>query len=267
MQFSFTIGRVVALLLLSLMFSGCASYEKKPDEAAEHGKETRNKCCKQPRQHYEADAYVKQLSLAHIAYSRKNADAGSLRKTLELVKAITAQKQGKPVSQPVIIISYHMVGGKERASLVAPFSMLPVPAFADLQEVLFMLRGERYIMDDIHPALLTGVQIKKDLDITSDDPGSAKYIIEKEYNSMLLGKVPLGGLDEAQVQLHLLRFFMDNHMRDAAYLVAENAEDSLAKSENSNNLEVVRDLSTRLDAEESRLYKEMPFKISDLSSH
>ena len=53
-------------------------------------------------------------------------------------------------------------------------------------------------------------------------------MLDQEIDLLLRNKSLLTDLDEAHVQLSLLRFFITLHMRDAAYLAAENTKQSLA---------------------------------------
>jgi hypothetical protein len=68
---------------------------------------------------------------------------------------------------------------------------------------------------------------------------------------------------QARIGLQLTRFFMRNKYKEPAYLAIENAKQSLAQvDETSGDPDATRGLSKEIDAQESLLYKTMPFTFT-----
>ncbi len=212
--------------------------------------------------HYLMTAYVKQLSLARIMAEKNTADNIMLRSRLSAVEGFVAEQQESTLFEPVIIVSYHLKKKQDIHQLIAPFKMSShISEFPDLLEVLSQLQETDYTLQDVHPAILVNLPAR-DLKFPANDVAQTKAMLEREVNMLLRDRSSLTDSDEARVQLSLLRFFITFHIRDAAYLAAENAKQSLAAAENNaKDFSAINELSAELDRLENQLHREMPFTI------
>lgn len=118
-------------------------------------------------------------------------------------------------------------------------------------------------MQDIHPVIIRSLP-QRNLQLTRESPAT-RDLVRHELRALLATTAPLSDVAEAKVQLQLLQFFMARHLRDAAYLAAENAEQSLANIEDKRGDNTdTNDLSAELDTLKARLRREMPFTFNSL---
>lgn len=95
-----------------------------------------------------------------------------------------------------------------------------------------------------------------------DGEAEMKSALHMQEQQLLASAVPLTSVSEISAELRLIRFFIERHLRDAAYIAADNAKQSLASlSHNAGNDAEVNRLSKELELLESDLRKTMPFTL------
>jgi len=243
--------RALVLPTFLLVLSGCSLF------APEH-KEVKKPTPPKP---YEMGEYVKDLWAAHIMLNT-GADAQAVKKQLATIKGFSAEKRTGPVFQTAVVMSYTTGNKKEVQYLAAPFDVSQNNAvFNDLNTAISMLQEQKYTVHDVHPVVLSSLPPAR-LKLAAKDPRMLKTVVDQEFKSLLARKTTLAPLNEARVQLYLLQFFREHKMRDAAYLAASNATQSLAAvNENQDTAEAIKNLSDKISEEEARLHKEMPFTL------
>lgn len=261
-RLSHAVIRTFTFIALSFLITSCTnskSPEPLPPTTIKEVKKQRPKPVVKP--HYEMYDYVKELALA-----KYDQDVKSLKVRLAVIQGFAEEKRDKAISQPVIIITYNIKGQKETKQLIAPFKMSKYDeySFPDLLEILTTINGTEYTIDDIHPLIVTNLP-EKNLQFPEQNIAMIRKIVDNELQSLLVNSAALPDIDEANVQLHLMQLFMAHHIRDAAYLAAENAKQSLANAEQAKSKSnMIKLLSIRLDTLENQLHKEMPFTINSL---
>lgn len=264
-RFSYARLRSFSSLLLLSALCACSWFEPSPEPVKEVKKHHHPKVQAVQAKHYDMDTYVKQLTLTRYMLEKNNTDIAALKPQLAIIESFAADKRENTVFQPVIVISYSVKGKKEVQQLIAPFKMSQnILDFPDLQEIMPQLEGIQYTIQDVHPALFTSLPVRN-LNFPVNDPGQTRNMINRELGMLLRNRSSFMDIDEARVQMSLLQFFMDHHVRDAAYLAAENAKQSLAAAEDNHaDTNIVNTLSDRLGMLEGQLRKNMPFSLNAL---
>ncbi|HEU5048102.1 MAG TPA: hypothetical protein VFT64_09710 [Rickettsiales bacterium] len=269
-RFSCAVLRRLPFLALSLILLGCTtpvppSYTAPEPPPVKQVKKPQHHIKPVVSPHYAMDAYIESLSLSDMELSYVSAENSALQSRLDIISRFLNEKRKQPALQPAIVVSYSVKDQKNILQLIAPFDMSRNEYdFSDLQAVLSHVKGPQYVIQDIHPVIAKSTQQRKIL-FSRDDTNATREMIRHELKALLANTTPLSDSAEAKVQLQLLRFFIGLHMRDAAYLAAENAEQSLASVEDrqGDNPETQK-LSGELDTLKSRLRKEMPFTFKSL---
>lgn len=255
--------RRIICMILPIIVCSCSAPPPSPAPPPSHPQEIVKKQHPKPsKPYYEMDAYVKQLTIAKILLARNPYNIEDAITQLEIIQVFAAEQQTQVLFQPVIIISYRIKGERELKELVVPFRSPSSSSFPELEEILSLFKGIDYIMNDIHPAVVRNLPARN-LNFPITNPEKIRTMINSELSQLIQTKSSFRDIDEAKIELHLLQFFMAHHMRDAAYLAAENAEQSLANAEKSaGSSDTINNLSSQLDMLEGQLHKEMPFTFS-----
>lgn len=215
--------------------------------------------------HYEMDAYLEKLSLARIILTNPAADSTTLRPVLDVIEGFAKKKQPTIIYQTAVVVTYHIKHDNKAQQVLIPISITPDYHFEDLEEIFSWLDGTSHTLDDIHPVTLVSLPPRV-IKFPQDDMSRTKIMINEEIHLLLSKKIAFSATNEAELQVQLLAFFMNYHQKEAAYLAAENAEQSLAKAESNADAETdsIGKLSTRLEALETQLHQEMPFTLGNI---
>lgn len=216
---------------------------------------------KPAKTHYLAEAYVKHLALAELALEPTEDD-------LDIIGAYAAQKSTKPERQALVVFEYKTDGEKTLQKIIAPIS---TPAekskFTALLEIMNRLNERTYTLHNIHLAVVM-VAPGEALKLPEGSINEIKQALDGEQQRLLDNAEKMSTLDDARTQLRLIRFFIDHHFRDAAYLSVDNVKHLLASATNnqSGGTDIIKSLSQELEALESQLHKTLPFTMSDSPS-
>lgn len=257
--------RSLVFLLTPWLCFSCTIAPEHPQKELKEAKKTYNKYKPEPAvPYYDVDAYVKQLSLAKLSLETASADKVALRQHLSIVQSFANEKLSEAVYQPVIVISYNTKRKKDVQQVLAPFTMSGnTPGFPDLVEISDQLDAAKFTLQDVHPFVLTYVPYDN-LSIPEGDTLKTTHAINKALDKLLESKTKLSDIDEADVQIRLLQFFMQHNARDAAYLAADNARNALAEAEDNNrDPDNIKSLSDQLDVLNTQLRNQMPFTLKN----
>jgi len=145
--------------------------------------------------------------------------------------------------QALLILEYKNPGEPDmRQSYVMIPYMVDNTDFPELLESLNQLSENKSVLHNIH-MVDTGNKAG-DLSIAQLSNGK---------------KLPAG--DEIGIGLHLIRFFIDNRQRDAAYIMVDNTKKLLASLSGPDARKKGKQLSAELEILESDVRKTMPFTL------
>ncbi|MES2984721.1 MAG: hypothetical protein V4735_06005 [Pseudomonadota bacterium] len=241
------LGITLCAAALLLAFSGCSSprpVHKKPAPAPT-AVQTR--------------AYMRNLTLAHMAFDMHPEDASAARPYTDQLARATS----KAMPATVVMLSYTADGKKEEHTLMVPVAALAAGAynFDALRQVIAQLapRDAQYTH-----ARVRSVSVPESTPLPKEaDPADIRSKLDESYAAIAATAQRLPSLDAATLQLSLARFFMQQHIRDAAYITLENAKQRLAevKATTPNETRNVERLDTELTQLETDLHKKMPYQF------
>lgn len=257
--------RRFAFLLLPAALYACAPAPQQPAKETKEAKKPARYKPTPNAPYYDVDNYVKQLSLAKLALENAPDDADAVKAHLSVVRDFAGERQSGSIYQPAVIISYRLKNKKDLEQVVAPFAMSEdSPGFPDLVDITTQLDTTKYTLQDVRPIVITRLP-DGNLNPPQGTLAETRHAIEKQLKALLASKSELADIDAADVQLRLIQFFMQHHARDAAYLSAENAQNSLAEAQdNGRDPDIINALSDQLDALNGELHRQMPFTLNAL---
>lgn len=245
------IVRCLAVAAMSCALISCdgllASFHRTPQ--AKHAKPAPT--------HYLAEAYVKHLALAELAPEPRAAD-------LDIISAYVTQKPNKPERLTLVVFEYKSDSGKALQKIIAPVSSRSKNSrFPALLEIMKRLNARVYTLHNLHLAVAT-VAPGEALKLPEGSIGDIRQALGERQQQLLDNAEPLSPLDDARIQLRLIRFFIDHRLRDAAYLCVDNVKHLLASatSDQAGSADIIKTLSQELVVLESHLRKALPFTMS-----
>jgi len=240
--------RCIACILLSLTLSTCSFLFPHPPHSIS------------AKRHYPADAYVLSLARTQLLLAKEMPNS-AVAADLAVLETYTAKKKHRnPAYQPVVIIEYGSGNTGKIQKTAAPISLTDTTSeFPALLEIIDKLPSAPYTLRNIRSAVAT-IAPAKPLTFSISDAEQTKKTIDDQMRMLLQKSVPLVAIEDVRVQIRLTDFFMHHRMRDAAYLSLENAKQSLAAIESSqNNQETIKTLSSQLEKLESELHSTLPY--------
>jgi len=251
----------MCVLLTALTLSGCIDLFG-DSHSAHHKKHARH--IKPANTTDDANAYLLHLTLAKLALEETPPDVKDAEPHLDGVEAYSPPQEiaAVPGVLPVIIIDYSVDGQKKR--IAAPFIMPHQNSqFPSLLKVMHALGHRAYTLQDIHPGIAK-ITATEATELPRDDTEAARKIMDKKLGAMLDKPSGLAPIEEVRIDLLLIRFFMANHFKEAAYLLVENAKQALPQvsEESVASKDAAQKLSAELEALEGQLHKAMPFSLA-----
>lgn len=244
--------RYASLCLLSALLAACTQPPPKPVKPA---KIARAAPVKPAKPLYKANEYISHLAIAHMALAQKVTPDPV---DLDVIEGYNTQP-AQPERQPLVVIDYTFKGKKKAQHAIALDPQAEEVTGAALRSIAGLLEQKGCVLHDIR---LVTVTLPPSVDGTSANLPVQERVQIQQAN-LLAGAEALPPLDEARAQLRLLRFFIDNRFRDAAYLTADNIKKQLAAALQADIAAetAVSPLSQELETLENRLHQDMPFTL------
>ena len=209
--------------------------------------------------HYQADELVEHVAIADIILANPPYDNATILPHLEIIEGYTAQKQKKPITQPVIVLSYTLKNKKTVQRIIAPFNMAAHTNEEVLLNIMNTMDARHYTLQDVSAARIQVISMKP-LKLKDKDLNTVKAILDQQLQIWLQEAQIFSPIAEAKAQIELIDFFMNHRMREAAYLSVDNAKQALASgAEHGADPKAEQDLSEQLAGQESQLRNIMPF--------
>lgn len=198
--------------------------------------------------------------LLHLTLAEKIlAKGGTLEAVaahLKTVEGYASQLPATPAPVTLAVLKYQAGAGITRQEIV------PIGAtekdYSALLAVISQGKGSSNALQDI---TVVNVVIKPEPLLFKDkDIGEVQTLLQERQKKILTHAVRPPASEEAAAQIMLLKLFIEQKEREAAYLSADNAKRLLAEaSQNSDAGEPHNPLTQELETLEGRLRLEMPF--------
>jgi hypothetical protein len=232
-------ARHIALVTAALLaLSACDQLFSKPAKPAKKVTKERS---------VDASSYVESLSSARIIL----AGGGSLSDISarsRMIENYTKQKKVKPARLNLALLEYRTGSSTQRA--LSPIND------ASLSEIFPLLASNPYELKEVR---VVGVQVTPGIPIKiAQDRNAAQEQIEARHASIASNSHKIPALQEAELQIRLLRYFMGARARDAAYITADNAKRLVSSLEKKHGAKA-SELSKELEGLEGELRTAMPY--------
>lgn len=211
----------------------------------------------------QAEKYVETLALTQLALLTQPDNLTMAKPYVKTLNAYVFEKKSnrKNLQLVVLELDYTAEDQKERQMLIVPVPLVATsPKFSALQRVSKKFSGIPHTLHNMRAYYVT-VMFPPSTKFSKENRIMLHQQLLSEQQNMMADAEEVPPLENARLQLQLVRFFMRNHARDSAYLALENVKDALGfLAERSPDADITA-LSQETDALESRLHKEMPYKL------
>lgn len=214
---------------------------------------------------YSASDYVENLSQAHLILASDSAEIPTAN--LDIVNAFNQQRKTPPERVNILLIVYKPSDVKKTQQAIAP---VPTPSennnFPGLLNVMKTVDQTPNTLQNIHVFSATVAPARKKQP-PSADAAQVRQTVEQQQQRILQSTAKLSTLEDVQVQLQLIDFFITHRFRDAAYLSVDNVKQALAKATENNTIDTdtLSSLSQQLETLESQLHQTLPYTLSMLA--
>ncbi len=245
----FAAFRILALLLPGLLWACHPAPPKQPHRVA---------MAKPVKTAYTPQDFLTHLALAQLAL-RQSDDTPDAMEDLDILQAY-ARQSPKPAHRTVLVLDYKINGASHQ--LLAPVEQGArggqKALYAIMRQLAAMphtLYNLRLVVVDVAPGAVA-------FD-TLDDADAVRKTVDDVQDALLLTAEALPAATEARTQLQLADFFMADRRQDAAYLMVDNAKNTLAAAARHHAIdtETLRRLSKELEIIEGRLHETLPYNL------
>ena len=247
-------------VLLVFMLSSCASLSGFFHETPH--KPVKTSSTNTPA--HQAEIFVYNLALARLVLPANTTDLLVATSSLHIIQKYSAHKHIKPVSQTIMVIEYKSSGSTAMQKIIAPITMSSEnTGFFDLLDIMNKLGATPYTLYNISLAQ-TMVAPYEPLKLSSANTEQVRQNLDQQQQHLLKNSQKLALLDDAQEQLKLISFFMEQRFRDAAYISIDNVKQLLAvaSQKRPDDKETITQLSKQLEDIEGQVHTRMPFTLS-----
>lgn len=210
----------------------------------------------------QAQQYVFNQAVARVVLGQTPEGLAIAKPFVQSMNAYAAKKQKRTgIPLTVLVLEYAIEGEEGKQKLVVPIAA-DGKDFSDLQEVLRKLSGSPYTLHNLRVYRLSFVPPGKRT-FSTDYADALRQQLLTQQQQWLSETRALPLKDNAELQLALVRFFMQEQWRDAAYLALENAKEALARMEakEPEHKEALESLSKEVDILENNLRRDMPYHL------
>lgn len=210
----------------------------------------------------EARSYILNVAMAQLAFERQPNHLAAAQPYLTKINA-SAKKQGakntKEIQVSVAVFRFTTADNHRLRTVMVPASQ--TYGFASLQQVVTILADRKPEFNALSTSFVTVTLSPIDLHHAAVADVQGK--VNERSEEIQTTAQPLPPREEAKLQLGLARFFMQNKIRDAAYLALENAKNSLAEIVPASEEETaqLQALSHDSMALENNLHKNLPYNF------
>lgn len=215
-----------------------------------------------PKPQYTAGDYVGNLSQARLNLAENASVLPS--SNLDVVKSYNSQRKLKTERQAIMVIDYKLKDSATMQQAIAPISTSAENNnFLGLLDVMNTLDETPNTIHNLH-IFGTTITPQKNLKIPSE-PDQVRELLDAQQQYILGHAEKLSPLKEVELQLRLIDFFIANRFRDAAYIMADNVKQGLAKATESKTIapEKLQELSMRLESLEGRMHEKLPYTLGN----
>ena len=201
-----------------------------------------------------AKSYTSADYVKHVALTQLDDDD---KADIAAINSYAIQKS-KSSSQGLLILEYKIADKSGRQKLAAPISLSKNASFPELLEIIKQLERKEYRLYNLRIARAK-VAAGKSLKLPEKDGAAADAKLVLQEQQILGSAQTLAPREAINVELALIKFFIDHRSRDAAYITVDNAKQALAKLPHGEA--ETEALSKSLEQLEARLRETMPFTL------
>lgn len=251
------VPRQVIWIALALTLCSCSAIS---DFFSGPPREAVTKAEKREQRTHAAAAFLYHLSVADLFLENGSTMKAVANNTRVIDNyTISAQPYDQPARMTVVVMHYQPEKDDNTQRVMAPVYTGGNGDFTFLSKLVARMDKFEHTLSDIR-VMTVPVQPGKSLDLSGKKPDKALLAVRAKRDALLTAATALPKMEEADIQLSLLRFFMEHMKKDAAYLCADNVKWLLAKAvQSSNDTEAVNELSQELNGLEGRLREQMPY--------
>lgn len=212
------------------------------------------------------EAYVKNIALAQLALTDSDDTATALSR-LKAAQTYSLHKKAKPSRQIVAVLEYRLKNAKTMQKLVVPVNTLSENLESPpAMEVMHRFAATPSTLHDISVASAM-VTPAGPLKLSDASPKHLQQVTDQQQQHLLKTAANLPPLEDARIQLQLVRFFIDQRFRDAAYLSTENVKQLLASAQqHGGDAATIQSLLHDMEELEGELHKTMPYTLSQVDA-
>ena len=201
--------------------------------------------------------YLQNMVLAHATFEQQAENNAAAIGYVTKMNKYAVQKPVKPLPVTVVELSYRTQADQKNHILLVPV-IAPggrLTDFSNLRQVTQKLAPQRPDYRAIHIRRIL-LATREDVDTRHGSADEVASHVNDLYQTVAESAVVPPTRDAARVQIALTRFFMHEHVRDAAYVSLENAKDLVASADDKGTTPA---LAQELETLENELHKKLPY--------
>lgn len=200
------------------------------------------------------------LTLAQLALTPPGGNIEAAKPYLRKLHAGTKIKHSVPLT--LLSMDYKVPHGTGKHTLLVPVPLTDDADFSMLAIVLKHLSGVPYVLQDLHAHAVT-LAPPPHVRFSWHDAALLHHQLARRQKHIIAGAKALPPFTDAKLQLQLTQFFIDQHVRDAAYLAMENTKNALAQATTQQSADPadIAALSKEADVVENDLHEKMPYSL------
>ncbi len=205
---------------------------------------------------YDAPAFIYSLASAKLALENGE-QVKDIASDVKVLESYSTVKRKKSATLPLVVMDYK-VGSSDKLQKLVVYTGSEGSDTASLGKLVKRMDGYKTIPQEI---TVLSVPVKTTpMKFAKKDSAQALALVKEEQDTLLAHGSKLAAIDEAQIQISLLRFFIDHKKKDAAYLSADAAKRLLATAvQKPDDAQDANELSGDLDKLEGELRKNLPY--------
>lgn len=206
------------------------------------------------------EEFVQNLTLASLALQKDPSTVGAAKPHVAKLNTATSIKKQKNVPLKIVAFEYKTQGKKEIKKLLAPVHASEESSFSFIGQALDELAGKQYVLQNIYTYAVT-LTLPPPAKFSTTDSTVLAQQLASQQQRLLATTRAIPPYENAKLQTHLTRFFLETRRRDAAYLMLENTKNTLAFIAEKTPQIDIASLNDDTKTLEERIRSELPYEL------